>query len=138
MGKIIRVWHSSHADASPRNTVPPKYRISRQPERRRPPHLTSPPSANGGAGTMQATMRLYRTLFGTRGYLRSICEGAAFLSASSIAIFAAVTYDTVHASTHVTDFVLSRVGPCNVRFLFVYVTFTAFVITAGLLAWRPN
>jgi hypothetical protein len=87
---------------------------------------------------MQDTMRLYRTLFGTRAYLRSVCEGAAFISASSIAIFAAVTYATVHASNHVTDFVLSRVGPYNVRFLFIYGTFTAFVITAGLLAWRPN
>ena len=87
---------------------------------------------------MQDTMRLYRTLFATRAYLRSLCEGAAFLSASSIAIFAAVTYATVHASNHVTDFVLSRVGPYNVRFLFVYGTFTAFVITAGLLAFRPN
>jgi hypothetical protein len=87
---------------------------------------------------MQDTMRLYRTLFGTRAYVRSICEGAASLSASGIAIFAAVTYATVHASNHVTDFVLSRVGPYNVRFLFIYGTFTAFVITAGLLAWRPN
>ena len=60
---------------------------------------------------MQDTMRLYRTLFGTRAYVRSVCEGAAFLAASSIAIFAAVTYATVHASNHVTDFVLSRVGP---------------------------
>src|SRR6476469_9260967 len=33
---------------------------------------------------------------------------------------------------------LSRVGPYNLRFLFVYGTFTAFVITMGLLAWRPN
>ncbi|MBR1248812.1 hypothetical protein JQ609_17985 [Bradyrhizobium sp. AUGA SZCCT0169] len=87
---------------------------------------------------MEHTIRLYRTLFGTRAYVRSLCEGAAFLSASSIAIFAAVTYATVHASNHVTDFVLSRVGPYNVRFLFIYGTFTAFVITAGLLAWRPN
>src|SRR5689334_19185927 len=87
---------------------------------------------------MQDTMRLYRTLFATRAYLRSLCEGAAFLAASSIAIFASVTYATVHASNYVTDFVLSRVGPFNVRFLFVYGTFTAFVITIGLVAWRPN
>ena len=59
-------------------------------------------------------------------------------AASTIAIFAAVSYATIHASNHVTDFVLSRVGPFNVRFLFIYGTFTAFVITAGLLAWRPN
>ena len=87
---------------------------------------------------MQDTMRLYRTLFGTRAYVRSLSEGAAFLSASSIAIFAAVTYATVHASNHVTDLVLSRVGPFDVRFFFVYGTFTAFVITAGLLTSRPN
>lgn len=87
---------------------------------------------------MEDTIRLYRTLFGNRAYLRTVCEGAAFLSASSIAIFAAVTYATVHASNYVTDFVLSRFGPFNVRFLFIYGTFTAFAITAGLLAWRPN
>jgi hypothetical protein len=87
---------------------------------------------------MDDILRVYRSLFGNRAYLRSVCEGAVFLSASSIAIFAAVTYATVHASNYVTDFVLSRVGPYNVRFLFIYGTFTAFVITAGLLAWRPN
>ncbi len=87
---------------------------------------------------MEETLRFYRAQFGNRAYLRSVCEGAAFLAASSIAIYAAVAYATVHASNPVTDFVLSRVGPLNVRFLFVYGTFTAFVITAGLLAWRPN
>lgn len=87
---------------------------------------------------METTLRLYQTLFGSRGYLRSLSEGAAFLAASTIAIFAAVTYATVNASNYVTDFVLSRVGPFNVRFLFIYGTFTAFAITAGLLAWRPN
>ena len=87
---------------------------------------------------MDDTIRLYRELFGSRAYLRSVCEGAAFLAASSIAIYAAVAYATVHASNPVTDLVLSRVGPLNVRFLFVYGTFTAFVITAGLLVWRPN
>ena len=87
---------------------------------------------------MENTIRLYRALLGSRAYLRSLTEGAAFLAASTIAIFAAVSYATVHASNHVTDFVLSRVGPFDVRFLFVYGTFTAFVITAGLLASRPN
>jgi hypothetical protein len=87
---------------------------------------------------MENTIRLYRTLFGNRAYVRSVCTGAVFLAASTIAIFAAVTYATVHASNHVTDFVLSRVGPFNVRFLFIYGTFTAFAITASLLAWRPN
>lgn len=87
---------------------------------------------------MEDTLRLYGVLLGSRAYLRSLTEGAAFLTASTIAIFAAVSYATVHASNSVTDFVLSRVGPFNVRFLFVYGTFTAFVITAGLLASRPN
>jgi hypothetical protein len=87
---------------------------------------------------MEDTIGLYRTLLSNRAYLRSLSEGAFFLAASSIAIYAAVTYATVHASNHVTDFVLSRVGPFNVRFLFIYGTFAAFVITAGLLAWRPN
>ncbi|MDB5575173.1 MAG: hypothetical protein JWR80_349 [Bradyrhizobium sp.] len=87
---------------------------------------------------MQDTIRLYRTLSDNRAYLRSVCEGAVFLAASAIAIFAAVSYATVHASNPVTDFVLSRVGPYNVRFLFIYGTFAAFVVTAGLLAWRPN
>jgi hypothetical protein len=87
---------------------------------------------------MQDAIRLYRTLFDNRGYLRSVCEGAVFLAARSIAIFAAVTYATVHASNYVTDFVLSRFGPFNVRFLFIYGTFTAFAITMSLLAWRPN
>jgi len=87
---------------------------------------------------MDDILRRYRALFGNRAYVRSVCEGAAFLAASSIAIFAAVTYATVHASNYVTDFVLSRVGPFNVRFLFIYGTFTAFVITGGLLVSRPN
>jgi hypothetical protein len=87
---------------------------------------------------MQDTIRLYRTLSDNRAYLRSVCEGAVFLAASAIAIFAAVTYATVHASNPVTDFVLSRVGPYNVRFLFIYGTFAAFVVTAGLVASRPN
>jgi hypothetical protein len=87
---------------------------------------------------MEGTIRLYRTLFGNRAFVRSVCEGTVFFAASTIAIFAAVSYATVHASNYVTDFVLSRVGPYNLRFLFVYGTFTAFVITMGLLAWRPN
>ena len=87
---------------------------------------------------MEGTIRLYRTLFGNRAFVRSVCEGTVFFAASTIAIFAAVNYATVHASNYVTDFVLSRVGPFNLRFLFVYGTFTAFVITVGLLAWRPN
>jgi PAP2 superfamily C-terminal len=91
-----------------------------------------------GAAVMENTIQLYGVLLGSRSYLRSLSEGAAFLAASTIAIFAAVSYATVHASNYVTDFVLSRVGPFNVRFLFVYGTFTAFVITAGLLASRPN
>src|SRR4051794_17026740 len=87
---------------------------------------------------MDVTMRLYRTLFGSRTYRRSICEGIVFFGASTIAICAAVTYATVHASNYVTDLVLSRIGPYNLRFLFVYGTLAAFVITLGLVAWRPN
>jgi PAP2 superfamily C-terminal len=87
---------------------------------------------------MEDAVQLYRALLVNRAYVRSLCEGTAFLAASTIAIFAAVSYATVHASNYVTDFVLSRVGPFNVRFLFIYGTFAAFVITAGLLAWRPN
>ena len=87
---------------------------------------------------MENTIQLYGVLLGSRSYLRSLSEGAAFLAASTIAIFAAVSYATIHASNYVTDFVLSRIGPYNVRFLFVYGTFTAFVITAGLLTSRPN
>ena len=87
---------------------------------------------------MEDAVQLYRTLLGNRAYVRSLCEGAAFLAASAIAIFASVAYATVHASNYVTDFVLSRVGPFNVRFLFIYGTFAAFAITVSLLAWRPN
>lgn len=87
---------------------------------------------------MEVTIRFYRTLFGSRAYVRSLCEGTAFFAASTIAIFAAVTYATVHASNYVTDFVLSRIGPYNLRFLFVYGTLAAFVVTLGLVAWRPN
>jgi hypothetical protein len=87
---------------------------------------------------MEDTVRLYTTHFANRAYIRSVCEGLAFLAASTIAIFAAVSYATVHASNPVTDFVLSRVGPFNVRFLFVYGTFAAFVFTASLLIARPN
>src|SRR3954453_2860668 len=94
-------------------------------------------SSRTGDQAMEETLRCYRALSGNRAYLRSVCEGAAFLAASSIAIYAAVAYATIHASNPVTDLVLSRVGPLNVRFLFVYGTFSAFVITAGLLAWRP-
>ncbi|WFU17672.1 phosphatase PAP2-related protein [Bradyrhizobium sp. CB3481] len=87
---------------------------------------------------MENAVQLYRALLVNRAYVRSLCEGTVFLAASTIAIFAAVSYATVHASNYVTDFVLSRVGPFNVRFLFIYGTFAAFVITTGLLAWRPN
>jgi len=87
---------------------------------------------------MQEATRLYRALFDQRDYVRSLCEGIAFLSASTIAIFAAVSYATVHASNPVTDLVLSRVGPFNVRFLFVYGTFAAFAVSACLLVSRPN
>jgi PAP2 superfamily protein len=87
---------------------------------------------------MEEVTRPSRTLLGDRAYLRSLCEGAAFLAASTIAIYAAVSYATIHASNPVTDLVLSRIGPFNVRFLFIYGTFAAFGLTVGLLVWRPN
>jgi PAP2 superfamily C-terminal len=87
---------------------------------------------------MDTTLQLYRAQFGNRAFLRSVSEGLAFLAASMIAIFAAVTFATINASNHVTDLVLSRIGPFNVRFLFVYGTFVAFSITLALLIWRPN
>ena len=87
---------------------------------------------------MEEAIRPFSTLFGNRTYLRSLCEGAAFLAASTIAIYAAVGYATIHASNPVTDLVLSRIGPFNVRFLFIYGTFTALGFTACLLVRRPN
>jgi hypothetical protein len=87
---------------------------------------------------MQATLSQYRTLFRASPFVRSVAQGTAFLAASMIAIFAAVTYATTNASNHVTDIVLSNVGPFDMRFLFVYGTFTGFVIFGSLLAWKPN
>ena len=83
---------------------------------------------------MEITLQLYRKLFGNRAYVRSVSEGAVFLAASTIAIFAAVTYATVHASNYVTDFVLSRVGPFNVRFLFYVHRLRHYGEPAGLAA----
>jgi len=87
---------------------------------------------------MEATLSQYRRLFGASPYIRSVVQGAAFLAASMIAIFAAVSYATVHASNHVTDIVLSNLGPFDMRFLFVYGTFTGFAVIGTLLAWKPN
>jgi PAP2 superfamily C-terminal len=80
----------------------------------------------------------YQDLFNKPVFVRSVVQGAVFLAASMIAIFAAVNYATVHASNHVTDIVLSNVGPLNVRFLFIYGTFVEFTILIALLLWRPN
>src|SRR5262245_4989611 len=87
---------------------------------------------------MDTALRLYRTHFNNRLYMRSLGQGCAFLAASTIAIFAAVSFATANASNHVADLVLSNVGPYNLRFLFVYGTFVEFAIIAALLAWRPN
>src|SRR5215510_12074118 len=87
---------------------------------------------------MEEAIRPFSTLFGNRTYLRSLCEGAAFLAASTIAIYAAVSYATIQASNPVTDLVLSRIGPFNVRFLFIYGTFMALGFTVCLLVRRPN
>jgi hypothetical protein len=83
-------------------------------------------------------LQLYQTLFNKPGFVRSVVQGLAFLAASMIAIFAAVSYATVHASNHVTDIVLSNIGPFNVRFLFIYGTFVEFLMLGALIAWRPN
>jgi hypothetical protein len=87
---------------------------------------------------METTLGLYRSLFASRAYVRSLSQGAAFLAASLIAIFAAVSFATTNASNYVADLVLSNVGPYNMRFAFVYGTFALFAITAALLALRPN
>jgi hypothetical protein len=87
---------------------------------------------------MEPTLALYRNLFANHAYVRSLSQGAAFLAASLIAIVAAVSFATTNASNYVADLVLSRVGPFNMRFAFVYGTFAVFAITAALLAWRPN
>ena len=64
---------------------------------------------------MEMVFRHYRALFSNTAFVRSVLQGAAFLAASMIAIFAAVAYATANASNHVTDMVLSSVGPMNVR-----------------------
>ena len=71
-------------------------------------------------------------------FVRSVLQGVAFLAASLIAIFAAVAYATVNASNHVTDLILSNVGPMNVRLFFIYGTFAEFAVFAALLLWRPS
>ena len=88
--------------------------------------------------SVKPTLALYRNLFASRAYVRSLAQAAAFLAASLIAIFAAVTFATTNASNSVADLVLSNLGPYNMRFAFVYGTFAVFAITAALLAWRPN
>ena len=87
---------------------------------------------------METTLGHYNNLFANRVYLRSLSQGSAFLAASVIAIFAAVSFATHNASNHVTDLVLSNVGPYNMRFLFIYGTFLEFAITGALIALRPN
>lgn len=87
---------------------------------------------------MEATLQRYRTCFGNPVFMRSVVQGAAFLAASMIAIFAAVTYATVNASNHVTDIFLDNLGPYNTRFLFIYGTFAEFIIAGALLGARPN
>jgi len=101
-----------------------------------PPRSGSLP--NSLAAPAADLLQLYQMLFNKPGFVRSLVQGVAFLAASLIAIFAAVTYATVNASNHVTDIVLSNIGPMNVRFLFIYGTFTEFVVLAALILWRPN
>jgi len=87
---------------------------------------------------METILQSYRAYFGNPVFVRSVVQGAAFLFASMIAIFAAVTYATVNASNHVTDIFLDNLGPYNVRFLFIYGTFAAFIIAGALIGARPN
>jgi hypothetical protein len=87
---------------------------------------------------METAIRHYQSLFSNMMFVRSVLQGAAFLAASMIAIFAAVAYATVNASNHVTDLVLSNVGPMNVRLFFIYGTFAEFAVFAALLLWRPS
>jgi hypothetical protein len=54
-----------------------------------------------GPSPMEATLGLYRRLFANRAYVRSLSQGVAFLAASMIAIFAAVTFATSNDSCHV-------------------------------------
>src|SRR5262249_39571230 len=88
--------------------------------------------------SIEPTLALYRNLFSNHAYVRSLSQGTAFLAASLIAIVAAVSFATTHASNYVADLVLRNVGPYNMRFGFVYGTFLLFAVTATLLAWRPN
>ncbi len=43
---------------------------------------------------METTLGHYNSLFANRVYLRSLSQGSAFLAASAIAIFAAVSFAT--------------------------------------------
>jgi hypothetical protein len=96
------------------------------------------PRSTAQYDTAAFALKCYQDLFNKPVFVRSVVQGAVFLAASMIAIFAAVNYATVHASNHVTDIVLSNVGPVNVRFLFIYGTFVQFTILLALLLWRPN
>jgi hypothetical protein len=87
---------------------------------------------------MTRALRDYRMLFGDKAFLHSLGLSVGIFAASAIAVFHAVSYATVHASNPVTDLVLSNIRPINVRFLFVYGTFTEFVVLTVLLVARPN
>ena len=99
----------------------------------RPPPFRPPAPTPVIAPTAQF-LQHYQVLFNKPGYVRALAQGATFLAASLIAIFAAVTFATTNASNHVTDILLGNVGPHNVRFLFVYGTFTEFLVTGALVA----
>ena len=87
---------------------------------------------------MEMALRHYRNVLRDPMFVRSLMQGLAFFAASAIAIFSAVQFATARASNHVSDIFLSNVGPMDVRFLFIYGTFTEFVMLAALLLWRPN
>jgi len=87
---------------------------------------------------MEVALQRYGVLLNQRAFMRSVIQGTAFMAASMIAIFAAVTYATENASNHVTDLILSNIGPYNVGLWFVYGTFAQFGVFAGLVLWWPN
>ena len=87
---------------------------------------------------MEVALQRYVILLNQRVSMRSVIQGLAFMAASMIAIFAAVSYATENASNHVTDLILSNIGPFDVGLWFVYGTFVQFGVFAGLILWWPN
>ncbi len=87
---------------------------------------------------MEIALRCYQIAARDTVFLRSLTQGAVFFAASAIAIYSAVQFATARASNHVSDIVLSNIGPMNVEFFFIYGTFAEFAVLAALLLWRPQ